>query len=187
MLTKEEFINQYCERSKITPEKLKEFGMSAHPCECGEEGCEGWQMVHKDNAETLEKLGHLKSVDELAARDKLVNDINKKAKIETKKEKREQPKPKQYIIICQYCKKHGHCEIIHKGIKGKGNVVMVGGWYKCNACKATFRLKKEGVVEIQMDMPSGVKKAIENIEKAKTVEPKLARYQGKNDPTDQRD
>lgn len=77
-LTKEQFISRYCERSKVTPEELKEFGMSAHPCECGEECCEGWQMIHEDNIETFKKLGRLKPVDELAARTELADDPDKK-------------------------------------------------------------------------------------------------------------
>jgi hypothetical protein len=46
MMTREEFENGYAERSGVTVEWLKEHGREARPCDCGEEGCEGWQMAH---------------------------------------------------------------------------------------------------------------------------------------------
>lgn len=46
-MTREEFERQYTERSGITIEFLHELGRFAEPCNCGEEGCQGWQMVHK--------------------------------------------------------------------------------------------------------------------------------------------
>ena len=49
-MTKEEFIEGYCNRSKVTWEWLSQF-QNAIPCDCGEDGCNGWQMVHKDNLE----------------------------------------------------------------------------------------------------------------------------------------
>lgn len=43
-MTKEEFIQGYCERSNITWEELSQF-RKAIPCDCEDEGCHGWQMV----------------------------------------------------------------------------------------------------------------------------------------------
>ncbi len=45
-MTKEEFIEGYCERSGVTYEFLQFHGRSAEPCDCDYEGCEGWQMAH---------------------------------------------------------------------------------------------------------------------------------------------
>jgi hypothetical protein len=43
-MTREEFEQQYAERSGITVEELRIY-RTVLPCDCGEEGCEGWQMV----------------------------------------------------------------------------------------------------------------------------------------------
>jgi len=43
-MTAEEFERAYAERSGITVERLRELGRIVAPCDCGEEGCEGWQM-----------------------------------------------------------------------------------------------------------------------------------------------
>ena len=47
-MTKDEFERQYAERSGATVEWLHDEGLSAIPCDCGEAGCEGWQMIHAD-------------------------------------------------------------------------------------------------------------------------------------------
>jgi hypothetical protein len=39
------FIEQYCKRSNITVEILRNLGLNAYPCECGVAGCVGWQIV----------------------------------------------------------------------------------------------------------------------------------------------
>lgn len=44
-MTKEEFERQYATRSNIPLDRLKELGFVAHPCDCEEEGCQGWQAV----------------------------------------------------------------------------------------------------------------------------------------------
>ena len=44
-MTREEFEAGYAERSKIPREYLHSQGMEARPCNCGEEGCQGWQMT----------------------------------------------------------------------------------------------------------------------------------------------
>ena len=51
MISKEDFEKGYAERSKMTVEGLRVLGLIACPCDCEEEGCEGWAMVHKDNLE----------------------------------------------------------------------------------------------------------------------------------------
>lgn len=30
----------------MTVDQLRDFGYKAIPCDCGEEGCHGWQMIH---------------------------------------------------------------------------------------------------------------------------------------------
>lgn len=56
-MTKDEFIAGYCERSKISWEKLSQHRV-ALPCACGEDGCDGWAMVTNDplSIETHNKL-----------------------------------------------------------------------------------------------------------------------------------
>ena len=46
-MTKEEFIEGYCNPSKVTWEWLSQY-LDAVPCDCGEDGCNGWRMVNKD-------------------------------------------------------------------------------------------------------------------------------------------
>jgi len=45
-LTRDEFERRYAERSGITVAELYALGRYALPCDCGEPGCEGWQMAH---------------------------------------------------------------------------------------------------------------------------------------------
>lgn len=45
-LTKGEFEQRYAERSGCSVEDLRGMGRTAVPCNCGEAGCEGWQMSH---------------------------------------------------------------------------------------------------------------------------------------------
>lgn len=49
-MTREEFIEGYCKRSRITWEWLSKY-RDAVPCDCGERGCEGWQMTPKEGVE----------------------------------------------------------------------------------------------------------------------------------------
>jgi len=42
----EGFEIQYAERSGVTVEWLHIGGRWAEPCDCGDESCEGWQMIH---------------------------------------------------------------------------------------------------------------------------------------------
>lgn len=51
--TAEEFMAGYAKRSGVTVEWLKER-MTVRPCDCGEEGCEGWQMVSYEHADRID-------------------------------------------------------------------------------------------------------------------------------------
>ena len=44
-MTKEEFEEGYARRSGVTVEWLHSKGQVAIPCDCGIDGCQGWQMV----------------------------------------------------------------------------------------------------------------------------------------------
>jgi hypothetical protein len=48
-MTKDDFEKQYAEKSNVTVEWLHENHQGAIPCECGEDGCKGWQMVNLIN------------------------------------------------------------------------------------------------------------------------------------------
>ena len=53
-LTKQEFIERYCERSGVTWEGLSRYRV-ALPCRCGDDdSCEGWVMVRNDTQSILE-------------------------------------------------------------------------------------------------------------------------------------
>ena len=43
-MTKEEFIDHYCGKSKILWDELKD-DLVALPCDCGDRTCKGWAMV----------------------------------------------------------------------------------------------------------------------------------------------
>ena len=45
-MTEQEFAEGYASKSGVTVEWLREHGMEARPCDCGEDGCKGWQMAH---------------------------------------------------------------------------------------------------------------------------------------------
>jgi hypothetical protein len=47
-MTKQEFIQSYCQRSSIAPELILKTNI-AIPCNCGDEMCDGWAMVSKDD------------------------------------------------------------------------------------------------------------------------------------------
>jgi hypothetical protein len=42
--TVEEFEAQYAARSGITVKELRDLGLYGLPCDCGEDGCDGFQM-----------------------------------------------------------------------------------------------------------------------------------------------
>ena len=75
--TKEKFFRTYAERSGLTVEELKKLGGVAEKCDCGIEGCHGWQMITEHGhrrlvmseekaevAETEEEEMKVKSVNE---------------------------------------------------------------------------------------------------------------------------
>ena len=47
-ITAEEFERQYAERSGVTVDWLRALGRIVAPCDCGEEGYEGWQSTTAD-------------------------------------------------------------------------------------------------------------------------------------------
>lgn len=49
MITQSEFIKNYCKNSEIEESKLNEIGLFAVPCNCGEDACENWAMITKEN------------------------------------------------------------------------------------------------------------------------------------------
>lgn len=48
-MTRHEFEQQYAESSGITIAILRKLGLYAIPCNCGEEGCLGYQMRNLSN------------------------------------------------------------------------------------------------------------------------------------------
>lgn len=53
-MTAEEFERAYAERSGMTVERLRELGQTVRPCDCGWDGCEGWQMVSIERAAEID-------------------------------------------------------------------------------------------------------------------------------------
>lgn len=45
-MTADEFETAYAKRSGVTIPFLRYYGRYPEPCDCGEDGCEGWQMGH---------------------------------------------------------------------------------------------------------------------------------------------
>lgn len=43
-MTLEEFEARYAAESGVTAAQLRSLGLYPAPCDCGEDGCEGWQM-----------------------------------------------------------------------------------------------------------------------------------------------
>lgn len=60
-MTAAEFERQYAERSGISVERLRERGRVVRRCDCGDEACEGWQSVNRedydDDAAARERMG----------------------------------------------------------------------------------------------------------------------------------
>jgi hypothetical protein len=46
-MTEAEFVAGWLARSGLTADDLDKMGLHAAPCDCGEEGCEGWQMTRQ--------------------------------------------------------------------------------------------------------------------------------------------
>lgn len=47
-MTKEEFEHGYATRSGVSVARLHQLGRCAVPCDCGDEMCDGWQMLTRD-------------------------------------------------------------------------------------------------------------------------------------------
>lgn len=56
MITETQFEEQYARNSGTTIDKLHELGLFAVPCDCEQEGCEGWAMMTKENIKTHSEL-----------------------------------------------------------------------------------------------------------------------------------
>ena len=62
MMTMEEFEKYYADNSHMTVKKLRELGLVALLCDCGEKGCHGWKM------DTKERIDFLKTLEESEVR-----------------------------------------------------------------------------------------------------------------------
>jgi hypothetical protein len=51
--SREQFEREYAERSGMTVEKLREH-RTVRSCDCGEDGCEGWQCVSHEVAADID-------------------------------------------------------------------------------------------------------------------------------------
>lgn len=51
------FEQRYAERSGVALEDLYRVGIRAYPCRCDQEGCLGWQMISREQAEIQVHLG----------------------------------------------------------------------------------------------------------------------------------
>lgn len=52
-MTAEEFELAYAERSRLTVGQLREY-RTVRPCDCGGDGCEGWQSVSYERAAEID-------------------------------------------------------------------------------------------------------------------------------------
>jgi hypothetical protein len=55
-MTADEFERAYAARSGITVEALRAAGKVVRPCDCGDDGCEGWQSLGPDAAADYDAL-----------------------------------------------------------------------------------------------------------------------------------
>lgn len=46
-MTKEDFIEEYAKKSRMSVYALEKIGLDAVRCDCDEQGCKGWKMVSK--------------------------------------------------------------------------------------------------------------------------------------------
>lgn len=51
-MTKQEFINGYCERGGLAWELLSSRRVAV-PCDCSESMCNGWKMIPKDDEQCI--------------------------------------------------------------------------------------------------------------------------------------
>lgn len=45
--SKEQFEREYAQRSNMSIDELQTHGLHAEPCDCGDDRCQGWQMVSR--------------------------------------------------------------------------------------------------------------------------------------------
>lgn len=45
-MTKEEFETRYALRSGLTVDQMYDLGLYPDLCNCNDDGCQGWQMMH---------------------------------------------------------------------------------------------------------------------------------------------
>ncbi len=50
-MTKEQWLDRYAKRSRMSVAELRLLGQDAYPCQCGEDDCEGWQCLSRETAE----------------------------------------------------------------------------------------------------------------------------------------
>ncbi len=54
------FEEEYAKASGVKVSYLHSQGLHAYPCACGQEGCQGWVMLEKWQAEDKRKLGQIR-------------------------------------------------------------------------------------------------------------------------------
>jgi len=54
------FEEEYAKASGVKVAYLHSHGLHAYPCACGQEGCQGWVMLEKWQAEDKRKLGQIR-------------------------------------------------------------------------------------------------------------------------------
>lgn len=62
-MTKEQFEKRYTSKSGLTIEELWSTGLHGIPCDCGEEGCEGWAMESREKQViTAKDVGRIEDI-----------------------------------------------------------------------------------------------------------------------------
>lgn len=57
MVTWQQFATEYAARSGVTVDFLALIGQAVAPCACGEDGCNGWQMISQSQIGFLTMTG----------------------------------------------------------------------------------------------------------------------------------
>ena len=60
MTKKDEFEKGYAKRSGVTVEWLHDHNQFGVPCDCGEDGCDGWQMKYIPPNMSIKRKGNSK-------------------------------------------------------------------------------------------------------------------------------
>lgn len=58
-MTREEFVQGFAERSKLTVEDLEKRGLRAYECDCPADNCGGWQVLSDESARQKLALGQM--------------------------------------------------------------------------------------------------------------------------------